>query len=76
MWKKPEKSYKPKIEYYSFYPSQDLANAAEALRRLLFLRDYYNDGWIANWKDKDEIKYYIEIFNDNFIIENGKHLHS
>lgn len=29
----------------SGYPTQELADASEALRRLLFLRDYYNEGW-------------------------------
>lgn len=72
IWNNKEKIYTS--SYYDVnylgYPSEELANAAEGLRKLLFFRDYYNDGWIANWKDKDEIKYYIEIFNDNFIIEN------
>ena len=35
----------------SGYPTQELADASEALRRLLFLRDYYNEGWQANWND-------------------------
>ena len=33
----------------SGYPTQELADASEALRRLLFLRDYYNDGWQPDW---------------------------
>ena len=35
----------------SGYPTQELADASEALRRLLFLRDYYNEGWKPDWKD-------------------------
>lgn len=33
----------------SGYPTQELADASEALRRLLFLRDYYNEGWQPDW---------------------------
>lgn len=31
----------------------------EALRKLVILRDYYNEGWQPNWED-DEWKYFIE----------------
>lgn len=33
----------------SGYPTQELADASEALRRLLFLKDYYNEGWQPDW---------------------------
>lgn len=36
---------------YQGYPTLELADASEALRRLLFLRDYYNEGWQPNWND-------------------------
>lgn len=53
-WKKTMRLYEPKSEYnkeeYKGYPSQELADASEALRRLLFLRDYYNEGWQPDWK--------------------------
>ena len=55
----------------SGYPTQELADAAEALRRLLFLRDYYNEGWQPNWDDSS-LKYivYIKVDNGyNFIID-------
>ena len=64
-WTETERIYKPKSEYdkeeFGGYPSQELANAAEALRRLLFLRDYYNEGWQPDWED-DEWKYFIEYY--------------
>ena len=47
----------------SGYPTQELADASEALRRLLFLRDYYNEGWQPNWKKEREMKYVI--YNDS-----------
>ena len=48
----------------SGYPTQELANASEALRRLLFLRDYYNEGWQPDWEDKnnDGDKYCIMLY--------------
>lgn len=55
VWKKTMRLYEPKSEYnkeeYKGYPSQELADASEALRRLLFLRDYYNEGWQPDWND-------------------------
>ena len=57
-WTKTDRIYEPKSEYnkkeFGGYPSQGLANAAEALRRLLFLRDYYNEGWLPDWKDSSD----------------------
>ena len=67
-WKKTMRLYEPKSEYdkeeYKGYPSQELADAAEVLRRLLFLRDYYNDDWQPDWTDEKN-KFCIEV-------ENGK----
>lgn len=62
-WTETERIYEPKSEYdkeeFGGYPSQELANAAEALRRLLFLRDYYNNGWKPDWNECST-KYCIE----------------
>lgn len=41
------------------YVNEKQENAIEALRRLVVLRDYYNEGWKPNWQD-DEWKYIIE----------------
>ena len=64
-WKKTMRLYEPKSEYnkeeYKGYPSQELADASEALRRLLFLRDYYNEGWQPDWKDESN-KFYIQTY--------------
>ena len=74
-WTGTDRIYEPKSEYdkeeFGGYPSQELANAAEVLRRLLFLRDYYNDGWQPDWNDSS-LKYivYIKVDNGcNFIID-------
>lgn len=39
-------------------PNERLSNAFEALSKLIWLRDYYNDGWKPNW-DKISDKYCI-----------------
>ena len=41
-------------------PSKELADATMALLKLLFLRDYYNQGWQPNWCDYKQTKYTIE----------------
>ena len=57
-WEESERVYEPKSEYnkeeYGGYPTQELADASEALRRLLFLRDYYNEGWQPDLKNKEQ----------------------
>lgn len=64
-WAKTDRIYKPKSKYckeeFGGYPSQELADASEALRRLLFLRVYYNEFYQP---DCDETCY-----NDEFVIE-------
>ena len=39
-------------------PSAELGEATEAMLKLLFYRDYYNEGWQANW-GKENWKYSI-----------------
>jgi hypothetical protein len=55
VWIETERFYEPKIkddeEGFKGYPSKELADASEALRRLLFLRDYYNEGWQPDWNN-------------------------
>ena len=69
VWKKTMRLYEPKSEYdkeeYKGYPSQELADASEALRKLLFLRDYYNEGWQPDWND-DSDKFCIIPFKGDF----------
>ena len=50
---------------YEGYLSQELANAFEALRKLIFLRDYYNSNWKPDWNNSDKFKYCIEIYRGN-----------
>jgi hypothetical protein len=58
-----------KDEYYYLpndleAPSEELANATVTLLKLLFLRDYYNEGWQPDWTDGDEYKYCIKNFGN------------
>lgn len=34
------------------YVNEKQENALEALRKLIILRDYYNEGWEANWEEQ------------------------
>ena len=62
-WTETDRIYEPKSEYdkeeFGGYPSQELADAAEALRRLLFLRKYYNEGWQPDWCNQYQEKFCI-----------------
>ena len=40
-------------------PNKELADATNALLKLLFLRDYYNEGWQPDW-DINKVKYIIK----------------
>ena len=46
-------------------PNERLMNAFEALAKLIWLRDYYNEGWQPNWKNNNEDKYVILTQNDD-----------
>ena len=46
-------------------PNKELADAVVALLKLLFLRDYYNEGWQPDWKDEEK-KFSIEIYEGEF----------
>lgn len=45
------------------YTDIEMYKAFEALRILILLRDYYNEGWKPNWKKEREMKYVI--YNDS-----------
>ena len=44
-------------------PDDKTAKAFEALAKLIWIRDYYNNGWQPNWKKEREMKYVI--YNDS-----------
>ena len=45
-------------------PSKELADATIALLKLLFLRDYYNDGWQPDWSKKNKMHFCIRVRNN------------
>lgn len=45
------------------FKDTETAEAFDAFRRLILLRDYYCDGWDANWND-DSIKYVLYFDNE------------
>ena len=51
-------------------PSEELANAVVALLKLLFLRDYYNEGWQPDWNNSKQTKYTIEVYLDEMWCDN------
>ena len=54
-----EKMFLSKEDFYAF----------DALRKLIILREYYNEGWHANWENDDEYKYVILTQNDSIEYE-------
>ncbi|WP_315507003.1 hypothetical protein [Capnocytophaga leadbetteri] len=58
-------------EFDNNYPKKENVFCFEALKKLVILRDYYNEGWQPDWDDSS-LKYvvYIEVDNGwNFIID-------
>ena len=63
------KCYKDKYPYYCLvsrnvvYPKSINPDVFEALRKLIILRDYYNEGWQPDWED-DESKFTIGVYEN------------
>lgn len=55
---------------FNGYPSYELAMAAEALQKLLFLRDYYNKDWRPDWSNTNVLKYVIIVSREKIEIDN------
>ncbi|ERI64319.1 hypothetical protein HMPREF1551_00558 [Capnocytophaga sp. oral taxon 863 str. F0517] len=63
-WLKSNKYYNTLIRDDKTYTSTEMYIALEALRKLVILRDYYNDGWKPDWKDDSTTKSVILIVNE------------
>ena len=72
-WIENNKRYNPAYveidEKETVVLSETYFYAFEALRKLIILRDYYNDGWQPDWKNDDENKYVILTENDKIKCE-------
>lgn len=49
---------------------ENLNNCAEVLKKLILLRDYYNEGWQPNWKD-NFCKYTIECYESELYTDDS-----
>nr|DAW60052.1 MAG TPA: hypothetical protein [Caudoviricetes sp.] len=49
-------------------PNKELADAVVALLKLLFLRDYYNEGWQPDWNNVNQKKYVIYLEKGSFVV--------
>ena len=66
-----EKNSKDRVIYADeAYINEEYELAFEALKKLVILRDYYNEGWQPDWKSTEELKYYIKKYIDEFLIKN------
>ena len=66
-----EKNSKDRVIYADeVYISEESENAFGALKKLVILREYYNEGWQPDWKSTEELKYYIKKYIDEFLIKN------
>lgn len=62
-WLDNNKDYQTVFEDERTYPSKEIYNAFETLRKLVILRDYYNEGWQPDWEDSNEKKFYIRFYD-------------
>lgn len=67
-WLENNENYKTVFEDERTYPSKEIYKAFEALRKLIILRDYYNEGWQPDWKDEKEKKHVIFSEKGAFVI--------
>lgn len=58
-WLDNNKNYKTVFEDERTYPSKEISDASEALRKLIILREYYNEGWQPIWEDRSTLKFCI-----------------
>ena len=52
-------------EFDNNYPKKENVFCFEALKQLVILRDYYNEGWKPNWKDNGD-KHCIILYKGEF----------
>jgi hypothetical protein len=66
LFNQKQRVYIPTIELK--LPNDNMAEAFKALAKLIWLRDYYNEGWQPDWED-DEWKYFIEYYRGKLSVE-------
>lgn len=58
-WLDNNENYQTVFEDERTYPSKEICEAFEALRKLIIFRDYYNEGWQPIWDDRSSLKFCI-----------------
>lgn len=56
-------------------PDEKTAKAFEALAKLIWIRDYYNDGWRPDWEDYS-VKHLISILRNRMYYDNSRNCSS
>ena len=69
-WLDNNKNYQTVFEDERTYPSKEIYGAFEALRKLIILRDYYNEGWQPDWSNSIKLKYIIKVSGEEIVIDN------
>ena len=66
-----KKNSKNRVVYADeVYINEENEEAFESLKKLIILRDYYNEGWKADWNDNRITKWTIEVSNNNLDVTN------
>lgn len=60
-WLENNENYKTVFEDERTYPSKEIYKAFESLRKLIILRDYYNEGWQPDWNNRQRDKFGIMV---------------
>ena len=64
-WLDNNENYQTVFEDERTYPSKEIYNAFEALRKLIILRDYYNEGWQPDFDyNTKECKFCIVVYGN------------
>lgn len=67
-----EKNSKDRVIYADEeYVSEEYEFAFEALRKLIILRDYYNEGWQPDWSKKNKMHFCIRVRNNKITIDSN-----
>ena len=53
------------------YINEEYERAFEALKKLVILRDYYNEGWQPDWSTKNSMRFCIRVRNNKITTDNN-----
>lgn len=74
-WIENNKRYNPAYveigEKEKVFLSETYFYAFEALRKLIILRDYYNEGWQPDWSKKNSMHFCIRVRNNKITTDNN-----